>query len=62
MKKIKVSRQKNFKQDANKFSPEALANRLLLQSGLVEGTKARVKFKAGKLIIRMGKKLKYLNE
>lgn len=61
-KHIDVNRDKSFKEGTGKKYWESIANKLLLQSGLMEGTKARVRVRDGKLIIRVGKKIKYLNE
>ena len=56
MKRLKVSRTKNFKNVVDEqFSAKGIANRLLLDSGFEEGQIAQMKYANGHLTIVVGK-------
>jgi len=53
--KLIVNRKDDFKYQPEKFNPHSIANRILLESGINEGSSARVKYKNGKLKIEVKK-------
>lgn len=65
-KRIIVGRNENFQLLENQHSSEGVANRLLLQSGIPEGTHALVKYSHGKLKVsfpnEINKQLKRFGE